>query len=646
MLESTPLWTPSRERVRGTRMFQFLEESAREFGFAAEWPALHRWSIERRDQFWREMLRVADIRPSAACSETCTGDGLLGTRWFPGMQLNYAAHLLRHTGDRAAIVAEDERGRTQSLSFRELRGRVGQTASALRAAGVGKGDRVGGFLPNIPEAVIAMLAAASLGAIWSSCSPDFGASGVLDRFGQIEPSILIACDGYTYNGKPIDTRDRIRDIVAHIPSIRRTVIVPFLNDAPDTGSIPNAVAWSEFLGTSKQEIVFAPVAFDHPLFIMYSSGTTGVPKCIVHGHGGTLLQHQKEHLLHSDLRAGDVLFYFTTCGWMMWNWLVSGLAVGSTIVLYEGSPTHPHIDHLWRLAERTGITHFGTSPRFVTACEKAGFMAGTQSRLSALRVVLSTGSPLTTDNFRWVYEQVKPDVQLASISGGTDIISCFMLGNPLLPVYAGEIQSLGLGMDVRVFDRDAKPVIGQKGELVCCSPFPSQPVGFWNDPDRSKYRKAYFDVYPGIWRHGDFAEITPHGGVIVYGRSDATLNPGGVRIGTAEIYRQIESIPEVIDSVVVGKNTADADVEVCLFVVLRSGTQLDDGLATRIRKQIAAGTTPRHVPKHVKQVTAIPYTISGKKVEIAVTRMIHGEEVSNRDALANPEALEQYRGIV
>ncbi len=646
MSDSKPLWIPSDDRVRQTRIHRFLVDSAQRYGFTADWVSLHRWSVEHRDQFWSDLFDLSEIRPTQRATATCTGAGMLGTHWFPGMQLNYAAHLRRHDGNRTAISAEDERGRTRTLTFSELRDQVARAAAAMRAIGVEKGDRVGGFLPNIPEAVIAMLAAASLGAIWSSCSPDFGATGVLDRFGQIEPKLLIACDGYTYNGKSIDTRDRVRDIVARIPSIRRTVVVPFLNDSPDLSGVPNGVAWPEFLGTPVADLSFTPVPFDHPLFIMYSSGTTGVPKCIVHGHGGTLLQHQKEHLLHSDLRRDDVLFYFTTCGWMMWNWLVSGLAAGSAIVLYEGSPSHPAIDHLWHLAERTGITHFGTSPRFIAACDKAGFKPIEACRLPNLRVVLSTGSPLTVDNFRWVYDCVKPDVQLASISGGTDIISCFMLGNPLLPVYAGEIQSLGLGMDVRIFDFDGKPLVGHKGELVCCSPFPSQPVGFWNDPDGAKYRKAYFDVYPGVWRHGDFAELTPHGGVIVYGRSDATLNPGGVRIGTAEIYRQIESIPEVLDSVVVGKDTADADVEICLFVVLRDGIKLDDELATRIRKQIAAGTTPRHVPKHIRQVTAIPYTISGKKVEIAVTRMIHGEEVPNRDALANPEALEQFRGIV
>jgi len=652
MTSDTPLWKPSDARVRSSQMNAFMQRMAEKHGFEPSWPALHAWSVSHGDRFWRAMFELAGIAATKPASATRVGQGMLGTKWFPGMELNFAAHLLRHDDDRLAIAAEDERGRQRTLTHRELRHEVARLAAVMRAIGVRRGDRVGGFMPNIPEALVAMLATASIGAIWSSCSPDFGASGVFDRFGQIEPKVLLAVDGYTYNGKPIDLRDRVREIVERIPAIERVVIVPFLEDAPDVGSIPKAVTIRDFAhsatppGGRSAELTFEPVPFDHPLYIMYSSGTTGVPKCIVHGHGGTLLQHMKELMLHSDLRRDDVLFYFTTCGWMMWNWLVSGLGVGAAIVLYEGSPSQPGIDHLWRMAERLGVTHFGTSPRFIAACEKAGVKPAESCKLPKLRTVLSTGSPLTVDQFRWVYDHIKPDVQLASISGGTDIISCFMLGNPLLPVYAGEIQSLGLGMDVRVFDETARPVVGHKGELVCCSPFPSQPVGFWNDPDGSKYRRAYFDVYPGIWRHGDFAEITPHGGVIVYGRSDATLNPGGVRIGTAEIYRQIETLPEILDSVVVGKDTADADVEVCLFVVLRDGMKLDDALAAKIRKRISAGTTPRHVPKHIRQVTGIPYTISGKKVEIAVTRMINGQDVPNRDALANPEMLNQYLRIV
>jgi len=646
MSSQSPLWTPSPQRVAASQMSAFMTRLSERYGCAPDYPSVHRWSVEHRDLFWPEVLTLAGIRPFRSATSACAGEGMLGTRWFPGMELNFAAHLLRFDDERPAIVSEDERGRARTLSHHELRIAVSRMAGGLRACGVQRGDRVGGFVPNIPEAIIAMLASASIGAIWSSCSPDFGISGVLDRFGQIEPAVLVAIDGYTYNGKAIDCRERVRDIVARIPSIRRVVMTPFLEAEADIGSIPNAVRWDEFCSAAAGEPAFEPVPFDHPLYIMYSSGTTGIPKCIVHGHGGTLLQHMKELVLHTDLRRDDTIFYFTTCGWMMWNWLVSGLGVGATVALYEGSPTHPDAGALWRFAERAGISIFGTSPKFISSCALAGLEPGRTCNLSKLRTVLSTGSPLTPDNFEWVYRHVKADVQLSSISGGTDIISCFMLGNPVLPVYAGEIQCVGLGMDVHAFDESGRSVVGEKGELVCCSPFPSQPVGFWNDPDGSRYRRAYFDFYPGVWRHGDFIEMTPHGGVVVYGRSDATLNPGGVRIGTAEIYRQLEGMPEIADSVVVGKQTADADVEVCLFVVLRPGLQLDEGLAARIRERIAAGTTRRHVPRHIRQVSAIPYTISGKKVEIAVTRIVNGQEVPNRDALANPEALEQYVGIV
>jgi len=645
-------------------MHGFMAKMATRYGFARDWSSLHQWSVQHRDQFWREMWDFAGIQATTPAKSTFSGSGMLGTEWFPGLEFNFAQHLLRFCDDRVAIEAEDELGRTRSITYRQLNDEVARLARALRQAGVVRGDRVVGFLPNIPEAIVAMLATASIGAIWSSCSPDFGIGGVLDRFGQIEPKVLFAADAYSYNGKKIDSLERVRGIVEQIRSIQRVVIVPFIDERPDIEGIRGAVPWSDFVakGTpplprggmggfrldeqTASAIDFTPVPFDHPLYIMYSSGTTGVPKCIVHGQGGTLIQHMKELMLHCDLRRDDTIFYFTTCGWMMWNWLVSSLGVGATVVLYECAPFHPDPRHLWRMAERLGITIFGTSAKYIAACEKEGLQPVKQHDLSKLRAVLSTGSPLTIENFRWVYDKVKRDVQLSSICGGTDIISCFMLGNPMLPVYAGEIQCIGLGMDVHAFDFDGKPVTGQKGELVCGSPFPSQPTGFWNDPDGSKYRKAYFDVYPDVWRHGDFVEITERGGVIVYGRSDATLNPGGVRIGTAEIYRQVETLEEIVDSIVVGKDTPDADVEVCLFVVLRQGLTLDEPLVKKIKDRIREGTTPRHVPKHVKQVTAIPYTISGKKVEIAVRQMIHGEPVPNRDALANPQVLNQYAGIV
>ncbi|MCH7703519.1 MAG: acetoacetate--CoA ligase [Planctomycetes bacterium] len=652
------LWQPTDDSVRRSQMHAFMTEMAARYGFEPDWPALHRWSVHHRDRFWQEMLDVAEVRPTTPAKETCRGSGMLSTEWFPGMQLNFAAHLLRFADDRVAIAAEDELGRTRSITYRQLNQEVARLASAMRAVGIERGDRVGGFLPNIPEAVIGMLATASIGAVWSSCSPDFGVAGVLDRFGQIEPKMLIAADGYSYNGKAIDTLERVAAIVERIPTIETVVVVGFTTESPDVSNVKHARLWSDFCGSASGQISragtdggagaieFEPVPFDHPLYIMYSSGTTGVPKCIVHGAGGTLLQHMKELMLHTDLSRDDTIFYFTTCGWMMWNWLVSALGVGATVALYEGSPGYPSLDHLWDWSERIGISVFGTSPKFITACENGGIKPGAQHDLARLRAVLSTGSPLTVENFDWVYREVKENLQLSSICGGTDIISCFMLGNPMLPVYAGEIQCLGLGMDVRTFDQEGREVEGDKAELVCCAPFPSQPTGFWNDPDDEKYRKAYFERFDGVWHHGDFVEITARGGVIVYGRSDATLNPGGVRIGTAEIYRQVESMEEIVDSVVVGKRTPDADVDVCLFVVLREGATLGDDLIKNIRDRIVAGTTRRHVPKHIKQVTAVPYTISGKKVELAVTQTIHGEPVLNRDALANPEALDQYAGIV
>ncbi len=646
MASNELLWQPSPDRASGSQMFDFLQRNAAKYNFEPNWLSMHEWSIAHCSDFWKEMLAYADIELSQSPSAIYEGVGMLGTKWFPGLRFNFAQHLLRYSDDRVAIESEDEHGKNRSITYKELRAEVTRLAAAMREMGVVKGDRVGGFLPNIPEAITAMLATASIGAIWSSCSPDFGINGVFDRFGQIEPKLLFSADGYSYNRKPINSLDRVAGILKKIPSIKKVVIIPFLNEAPDITDLDKAVIWNDFLASDADELTFEQVPFDHPLYIMYSSGTTGVPKCIVHGQGGTLLQHMKELMLHTDLHRDDKIFYFTTCGWMMWNWLVSSLGVGSTILLYEGNPGFPNMQRLWQFAERTGMTVFGTSAKYIAACDKAGINPKEQQSLDQLRAVLSTGSPLTAENFRWVYQNVKDDLQLSSICGGTDIISCFMLGNPMLPVYAGEIQCLGLGMDVAAFDANGKRTVGQKGELVCCNPFPSQPVYFWNDPDNEKYKSAYFEHYADIWRHGDFVEITERRGVVVYGRSDATLNPGGVRIGTAEIYRQVETIDEIVDSVVVGKNTPDADVEICLFVVLREGLSLTNAMVTELKQRIAQGATKRHVPKHIKQVTAIPYTISGKKVEIAVTRMIHGEDIPNRDALANPEALDQYAGLV
>ncbi len=648
------LWEPSRQRAERSQMFAFMQRVAERYGVAAEWEALRAWSIEQRGAFWQELLAFAQIEPSQPARSVVSGSGMLGTRWFEGMKLNYARHMLRFDDDEPAIIFEGEAGREAVLSHRELRQQVARAAAALKRDGVKAGDRVAGYMPNIPQTVIAMLAATSLGAIWSSCSPDFGTGAVLDRFGQIEPTVLFAADGYVYGGREFELGGRLAELMAKLPTVRRLVVVPYLSPAADGATHKPACdgravsLWGEYLleGGQAPPLTFEEVPFDHPLFIMYSSGTTGVPKCIVHGHGGTLLQHMKELMLHTDVRRGERVFYFTTCGWMMWNWLVSTLGTGAAVVLFEGNPAHPTTHRLWEMAARRKVNVFGTSPKFLGACQKAHIEPGRQHDLSALRCLCSTGSPLSAELFAWVYANVAGELQLSSISGGTDIISCFMLGNPLLAVYAGEIQCRGLGMDVHAWDEQGRPVVGQKGELVCVSPFPSQPVGFWNDPDGRKYRKAYFEFYPGVWRHGDFIEITPRGGVIVYGRSDATLNPGGVRIGTAEIYRIVEGLPEVLDSLCVSKRVDGDDEQIVLFVVLREGRKLDGALTDKIRTAIAEGATKRHVPRVVRQVSAIPYTISGKKVELAVQQMIHGQDVRNREALANPESLDQYRGIL
>jgi acetoacetyl-CoA synthetase len=563
--------------------------------------------------------------------------------WFAGSELNYAEHLLRFDGERPALIFTGENGERRELSFDALRQAVADVAEGLRRAGVVKGDRVGGYLPNCPEAIIAMLASASMGAIWSSCSPDFGISGVVDRFGQIEPKILFTANAYFYNGKRFDCVATAAGIAKSISSIERTIVFSFADDAIDLAAIGNAVEFEDFC-VAGSELHFEAVAFDHPLFIMYSSGTTGVPKCIVHGHGGTLLQLLKEHVLHCDIGPQDRLFYFTTCGWMMWNWLASGLAAGATLLLYDGSPFFDDGRVLWRMAEREKLTVFGTSAKYISALEKHGVRPGDEFDLRDLRAILSTGSPLAPESFDYVYDAIGADLQLASIAGGTDIISCFVGGCPTLPVRRGEIQCRALGMAVEFFDDDGVALLEQQGELVCTKPFPSAPVGFWNDDGNARYTAAYFEKFPGVWAHGDFAELRRTGGVIIYGRSDAVLNPGGVRIGTAEIYRQVEKLDEVVESIAVGQNWED-DVRVVLFVVLRAGVELDDELQDRIRKVIRDNTTPRHVPAKIAAVPDIPRTKSGKIVEIAVRSVVHGETVSNTEALANPEALDYFRDI-
>ncbi len=640
------LWTPSPERIAQTNMTRFIRFVNERHGLDIKtYDELYEWSIREIPAFWESVWQFVGIRHSAPYEAVLENPVMPGAKWFRGARLNFAENLLRYRDERTALVFVREGGEvTDKLTYAELHDRVARLARFLKNAGVREGDRVAGFMPNRIETVVAMLAAASMGAIWSSCSPDFGFKGVMDRFGQIEPKVLVTADGYFYNGKTFDSLGRVAEVAREISSIERIVVVPFLNERPDLSGLPKALLWDDALANDAAEIEFAQLPFGHPLYIMYSSGTTGVPKCIVHGAGGTLIQHAKELMLHTDLKRDDVIFYFTTCGWMMWNWLVSSLFVGSTVVLYDGSPAHPDISVLWKMAEDVDLTVFGTSAKFINLCEKSDVHPGRQFDLAPLKAVLSTGSPLAAESFEWVYREVKQDLQLASISGGTDIISCFMLGSPIDPVYAGEIQKRGLGMKVEAWTEDGKPVVGQKGELVCTAPFPSMPIYFWRDPGNGKYLDAYFRFFPGVWRHGDYIEITPRGGVIVYGRSDATLNPGGVRIGTAEIYRQVEALDEVVDSLVVGQNW-DNDVRVILFVVLRPGLELDEALIRKIKNHIRANTTPRHVPAKVIQVPDIPRTLNGKKVEIAVTKVIHGEEVKNRDALANPEALEYFKDL-
>jgi acetoacetyl-CoA synthetase len=607
-----------------------------------DYASLYAWSVASPAEFWEAVWTFCGVRATTPYASVVRDlDRMPGARWFEGATLNFAANLLAPIASGAAIVFANERGERVEIGWPELRAQVASVATTLREIGVGKGDRVAGLVANRPEAVVAMLATASLGAVWSSCSPDFGVDAVIDRFGQIEPKVLFATDGYFYNGKRIDSLPALRAIAARLPSLRAVVVVPYVSGAPDTSAIPGSMLYTDVVRKTG-ELEFVPVAFGDALYILYSSGTTGVPKCIVHSVGGTLLQHRKEHVLHTDIRPGDVVFYFTTCGWMMWNWLVTALASGATLVLYEGAPLHPDPGVLWRLAETERIGVFGTSAKYLSALEKSGYRPRDRHTLPALRSILSTGSPLAPSSFDFVYRHVKQDVQLASIAGGTDLISCFALGNPLLPVYRGELQCRGLGMKVEIFSPDGRPLREQKGELVCCAPFPSMPIGFWNDPDGSKYHSAYFERFPNVWHHGDYAELTAHDGLIIYGRSDAVLNPGGVRIGTAEIYRIVEQFPEVAESIVIAQEW-QADTRVVLFVRLQPGHALDASLAERLRREIRSRASPRHVPAKILAVADIPRTMNGKIVEVAVREAVHGRPVGNRDALANPEALDYFR---
>ncbi|WKZ83465.1 MAG: acetoacetate--CoA ligase [Acidimicrobiia bacterium] len=622
------LWEPSPQAVESALITSF----ARRLGGFDDYHALWRWSIDNRGEFWQAVWDDSGVIAEHLADRPIGAEGMPGTEWFPGARLNFAENLLRHIGSDPAIVHASESSGPATISRDQLRALVARARAGLLRLGVRGGDRVAALLPNRPEAVIGALAASSIGAVWSSCSPDFGPTGVIDRFGQIEPKVLITASGYEYNGRRHDVTATVERARREIPAIEHAVAV----GEPLAG----AITWDDLL-SEDGPLEFAALPFDYPLYVLYSSGTTGRPKSIVHGAGGTLLKHLCEHRLHCDLRPGDRLFWFTTCGWMMWNWLVSGLASGAAIVLYDGSPSHPSLETLWRLADQAGITHFGASPRFLAANANAGIVPREVARLDTVRWLGSTGAPLNPDQFDRVYADVKGDVQLASISGGTDIIGCFALGVPTLPVRRGELQARALGMAVEAWDESDRPVVGEKGELVCTRPFPSMPVGFWGDPDGSRYRAAYFEEHPGVWTHGDFIEIRPEGGVVIYGRSDTTLNPGGVRIGTAELYRAVEPMAEVADCIAVGRDV-DGDVEMILFVVPAPGVALDDDLIARIKRRIREEASPRHVPHRVFQVGQVPYTISGKKVEKAVRAVVSGEPVTNRDALANPEALDEY----
>jgi acetoacetyl-CoA synthetase len=624
-------------------MYHFMQYVNARYGMSlANYGELYDWSIEESPVFWETLWAFSEVIHSRSYDQVVDDiNKMPGARWFEGARLNFAENLLQYRDDHIALSFKGETRRTVSITYNELYQQVARLAQSMRDMGIQPGDRVAGFMPNMIETVVAMLAATSVGAIWSSCSPDFGIKGVLDRFGQIEPRVLFTADGYFYNGKEFDSLDRILEIIKDLPSIEKIVVVPYKDTEPDITNMAKFVLFDDFLASEAEDLIFEQLPANHPLYILYSSGTTGVPKCIVHGAVGTLLQHIKELKLHSDAKREDTIFYFTTCGWMMWNWLVSSLALGARVFLYDGSPFYPDPGAMWQMSQDEKITIFGTSAKYLAALEKAGVKPKQSYDLTSLKAILSTGSPLSAESFEFVYRDIKNDLCLSSISGGTDIISCFALGNPMGPVYASELQCRGLGMKVEAYNEQGNPVTGHKGELVCTLSAPSMPIYFWNDPDNSNYSEAYFDVYPGVWLHGDYIEITEHGGVIIYGRSDATLNPGGVRIGTAEIYRQVESIPEIVDSLVVGQDWDD-DVRIVLFVKLREDVKLDDQLVDRIKTTIRKNCTPRHVPAKCIEVADIPYTISGKKVELAVQNVVHGREVKNRDALANPEALECY----
>lgn len=647
---NTPLWKPKHPET--SNLWQFIRFIAKTQHIELKnYEALHHWSIEQPTLFWQtlcDFFKITFDTPATSVLNEYTD--MIDAQWFTGAQFNFAEKLLSRNDDHPAIVSLDELGRRDVLTYKTLREQVRQCAAGLLTAGIKPGDRVAGVMPNVAFTIVAMLATASIGAIWSSCSPDFGSMTIIDRLGQIEPSVVFICDGHYYNGKTFDAQTKIQDISTRLPSLKHLVIYPNIHSNLDVHTIPNAITLSDFLApaslpistSSAMELTFTSLPFAHPLYILFSSGTTGKPKCIMHGAGGTLLQHIKELGLHTDIKPQDNLLFYTTCGWMMWNWMVSTLALGATLTLYEGCPTYPNAMHLFQLINDEKVTVFGTGAKFISCIEKDNIHPKQDYPMQALRIILSTGSPLLPHNYNYVYEHIKTDIQLSSISGGTDIISCFALGNPILPVYSGELQCLGLGMSVEIYDDTGHSIQNAQGELVCTKPFPSMPIGFWQDEHRDRYRSTYFDRFPGIWMHGDFAKITPHHGLIIYGRSDATLNPGGVRIGTAEIYHQLEKIPEIADSIVIGQDYQD-DVRVVLFVKLCSEYQLDETLKKTIRQTIRSNASPRHVPSVILQVADIPRTINGKLVEIAVRQVVQGEPVKNLDSLANPESLAYFK---
>ena len=643
----TPIWQPSEERKRNTNMTGFMGFVSKRYGKGLRsYDELYDWSVTSAADFWASAWDYVEIKASEPCDTVIVpAEHMMYTGWFQGARLNFAENLLRYRDHRTALVSKGEAREAIRITYAELYDSVARLARSLRQMGIKHGDRVAGFMPNMIETVVAMLASTSIGAVWSSCSPDFGIKGVLDRFRQVEPRVLFTANGYSYNGKAFDSLERVADILRELPSVERVVVVPYTEERADISRVPNSIHYEDFLSReSGLEITFEQLPFDHPLYIMYTSGTTGLPKCMVQGVGGVLLNQLKELKLHTDVRREDTIFYFTTCGWMMWNWLVCSLGLGATVVLFDGSPFYPDAGALWELAQEEKMTIFGASARYLGEIENRGVKPGTEYDLGHLKTLLSTGSPLPAESFEFVYRDIKSDVLLSSISGGTDINGCFLAGNPIGPVYTGELQCRCLGMNVQAFDPEGNPVVGQKGELVCTAPAPSMPVRFWNDEGNEKYRNAYFNVYPNVWTHGDYIEITERGGAIIYGRSDAVLNPGGVRIGTAEIYRQVEGLDEVEDSVVVGQRWEN-DTRIVLFVKLADGLSLTEDLIKKIRDTIRQNTTPRHVPARVIAVDDIPYTINMKKVEKAVVNVIHNEPVPNLDALANPESMEYYRDI-